>query len=103
MRSLPLRLRPVDGVVPALVEVRGEVYMPIRSFEALNARQAAEGKKIFANPRNAAAGSVRVKDPRVTAGRRLDSFIYSLVRVEGIPLPGTRGRVWNSCSGWGLR
>ncbi|WP_406568128.1 NAD-dependent DNA ligase LigA [Caldinitratiruptor microaerophilus] len=85
VRSIPLRLRPVDGRLPAFLEVRGEVYMPIRSFEELNARQAAEGKKVFANPRNAAAGSVRQKDPRVTASRGLDSFMYALVRADGLP------------------
>lgn len=83
--SIPLRLRPVDGRVPSVLEVRGEVYMPIKAFEALNERQQLEGKKLFANPRNAAAGSVRVKDPKVTASRKLDSFIYHLVRADGLP------------------
>lgn len=83
VNSLPLRLTPVDGRVPDRAVVRGEIYMPTRSFDALNAAQAAAGKKLFANPRNAAAGSVRVKDPRVTASRRLDSFFYTLVEAAG--------------------
>src|SRR5260370_31914264 len=63
---------------PTAFEVRGEVYMPKRSFERLNAQLAAEGKPLFANPRNAAAGAVRQLDPRITARRRLDTFIYAL-------------------------
>src|SRR5260370_13397942 len=63
---------------PSAFEVRGEVSMPRRSFARPNAELAAEGKPLFANPRNAAAGAVRQLDPRVTARRRLDTFIYAL-------------------------
>lgn len=71
--------------VPALLEVRGEVYMPIASFEALNQRQAEAGDKVFVNPRNAAAGSLRQKDSAVTATRDLALFTYQLGAVEGGP------------------
>ena len=63
MREVPLKLR---GDVPALVEVRGEIYFPIAGFEELNERRAAEGQPLFANPRNSAAGSLRQLDPAVT-------------------------------------
>jgi DNA ligase (NAD+) len=71
--------------VPARLEVRGEVYMPIASFEALNERQAAANDKLFVNPRNAAAGSLRQKDATVTASRDLALFAYQLGAVEGGP------------------
>ena len=71
--------------IPKLLEVRGEVYMPIASFEALNARQAEAGDKLFVNPRNAAAGSLRQKDATVTATRDLALFAYQLGAVEGGP------------------
>jgi DNA ligase (NAD+) len=75
--SVPLRVA-IPAEFPQTFEVRGEVYMPKRSFQRLNAELAAEGKPLFANPRNAAAGSVRQLDPRITSRRRLDTFIYAL-------------------------
>ncbi|MDQ6710532.1 MAG: NAD-dependent DNA ligase LigA [Candidatus Dormibacteraeota bacterium] len=75
--SVPLSVT-IPKEFPRTFEVRGEVYMPKRSFERLNAELAREGKPLFANPRNAAAGAVRQLDPRVTARRRLDTFIYAL-------------------------
>ncbi|MEP7114825.1 MAG: NAD-dependent DNA ligase LigA, partial [Ilumatobacteraceae bacterium] len=80
--SLPKQLR--KGA-PDVVEVRGEVYMPIASFEALNERAAAAGQPRFANPRNAGAGSLRQKDPRVTASRELSFWCYQLGEVVGGP------------------
>ena len=80
--SLPKRL---PRGAPEVVEVRGEVYMPIASFEALNARAAAAGQPLFANPRNAGAGSLRQKDPRVTASRELSFWSYQLGEVVGGP------------------
>jgi len=71
--------------VPTLVEVRGEVYMPIAAFEALNKRQADAGDRLFANPRNSAAGSVRQKDPSITASRDLSMWTYQLGAIEGGP------------------
>ena len=81
--ALPLRLL---GESPALMEVRGEVYMPLPAFEHLNERQAARGDRLFTNPRNAAAGSVRQKDPGVTASRSLSIWVYQLGHVEGGPV-----------------
>lgn len=81
IKSVPLRL--LGKVHPTVLEVRGEVYMPEKAFEELNQRQAEAGDRIFANPRNAAAGSVRQKDPTVTASRNLAIWVYQLGLVEG--------------------
>jgi DNA ligase (NAD+) len=75
--SVPLSVT-IPKEFPQTFEVRGEVYMPKRSFQRLNTELVAEGKPPFANPRNAAAGAVRQLDPRITARRRLDTFIYAL-------------------------
>jgi DNA ligase (NAD+) len=80
--SVPKSLPPGS---PDVVEVRGEVYMPIAAFEALNERQAALGEKRFVNPRNSAAGSLRQKDPRITASRELSMWCYQLGEVVGGP------------------
>jgi DNA ligase (NAD+) len=83
IRSIPLRLtRPVP-----YLEARGEVYMPRAAFEELNRQRAGAGEPPFANPRNAAAGSVRLLDPRITASRRLDCFFYVLAEIEGESSP----------------
>lgn len=81
IRSVPMELQ--GGRVPALFEVRGEVFMPLASFEDLNRRQAEAGERLFANPRNAAAGSLRQKDARITASRDLDLFCYQIGALEG--------------------
>jgi len=78
IRSVPMRLHPVEDEMPAEFEVRGEVYMPKPSFAALNQRLEEQGKANYANPRNAAAGAVRQLDPSVTAGRGLQTFMYHL-------------------------
>lgn len=80
--AVPLKL---IGEPPKILEVRGEVYMSDEAFEALNARQAEKGGRLFANPRNAAAGSVRQKDPKITASRALSIWVYQLGYVEGGP------------------
>ena len=80
--AIPLRLL---GNSPAVMEVRGEVYMPLPAFERLNERQLEAGDRLFTNPRNAAAGSVRQKDPAVTATRSLSIWVYQLGFVEGGP------------------
>ena len=69
---------------PKLFEVRGEVYIPRKAFEKLNEKLAASGEKLFANPRNAGAGSVRQKDPKITASRPLSFFAYALGAVDGV-------------------
>lgn len=80
--AVPHRL---TGSPPSLVEVRGEIYMPKSSFEFLNKKQAEAEERLFANPRNAAAGSLRQKDPAITASRQLSFFAYQLGTVEGGP------------------
>jgi DNA ligase (NAD+) len=81
--DVPERLE--GSSLPSVLEVRGEVYLPIPAFEELNRRQAESGGRLFANPRNAAAGSLRQKDPKVTASRDLRFFVYQLGHVEGGP------------------
>lgn len=77
IEALPQQLKALpDGSIPRLLEVRGEVYFPISSFRQLNAQLADEGQQGFANPRNAASGSLRQKDPRVTARRKLSLWTY---------------------------
>jgi DNA ligase (NAD+) len=84
---IPDRLKTPKGVaIPKAVEVRGEVYMPISAFDELNRRQTAEGARVFINPRNAAAGSLRQKDPGVTATRELAFWAYQLGDIEGGPV-----------------
>ncbi len=84
IRALPLRLRGADP--PPVVEVRGEVYLPLSAFARLNEQRAAEGLPTFANPRNAAAGSIRQLDPAVAASRPLSLFCYGVGAVEGLTL-----------------
>lgn len=90
--DVPLRLR--EGAAQGLVrkegtiELRGEVYMPKASFDALNEAATAEGKNLFANPRNAAAGSLRQKDPRITKGRDLSTFIYAVADERALYAKG---------------
>jgi DNA ligase (NAD+) len=86
IRSIPLS---VPGDAPPRFEVRGEVYLPRTGFHKLNQERAAEGLSLFANPRNAAAGSVRQLDSRITARRPLDIFIYMLGYAEGKATPPT--------------
>ncbi len=84
IRSLALSLEPPrTGKLPRLIEVRGEVHMPRAAFEALNRQKQKEGEPLFANPRNAAAGSLKQLDPRIVARRRLQIFCYGMGAVEG--------------------
>jgi DNA ligase (NAD+) len=85
IRSIPLKLNPLPGLgaIPYL-EVRGEVFMSKKDFLELNQRQEELEQKLFANPRNAAAGSLRQLDPAITAKRKLDIFVFNIQRAEGI-------------------
>ena len=85
IRALPLKLRAAD--VPRVIEVRGEVFMPLAGFRRFNEEASARGEKTFINPRNAAAGSLRQLDPRMTDARPLDLFIYGIGVIEGGELP----------------
>jgi DNA ligase (NAD+) len=82
---LQLRQRKASAAWPSLLEVRGEIYMPLAGFEAYNAKMRAEGGKEFVNPRNAAAGSLRQLDSRLTAQRPLAFYAYSMVAAKGLP------------------
>jgi len=83
IQSVPLRLQGAGGDIPALLEVRGEVFLTHARFAAINAQARASGGKQFANPRNAAAGSLRQLDPRITASRRLSMFCYGIGVLKG--------------------
>jgi len=102
--SVPARLS--GGGFPAVLEVRGEVFLPVSAFEELNARLTEAGKAAFANPRNSAAGSLRQKDPRVTASRPLDVIVHGVGRVEGFPdgdgPPETQSGWYERMASWGL-
>ena len=80
IRSIPMTIENA----PSRLIVRGEVFMPKKSFEKLNARQEAEGKPLFANPRNAAAGSLRQLDPKIAAKRGLDIYVFNIQLAEGV-------------------
>ncbi|MDH3992036.1 MAG: NAD-dependent DNA ligase LigA [Gammaproteobacteria bacterium] len=99
--SIPLRLNG-EGI-PGVLEVRGEIYMPRQGFEQLNERARAAGEKTFVNPRNAAAGSLRQLDARLTAQRPLQMCCYSVGLVEEGDLPDTHAQVLDSLLRWGLR
>ena len=100
IRAVPLQLR---GKVPALVEVRGEVFMPLAGFARLNVQQQEAGGKPFVNPRNAAAGSLRQIDARVSATRPLDVFFYGIGACEPGPAPDSHGAILEQLRQWGLR
>ena len=85
IREVPKELAKAGGPYPALLEVRGEIYMPVAEFEAMNKRQADAGERLFVNPRNSAAGALRQKDPKVTATRPLRFWAYQVGVVEGAP------------------
>jgi DNA ligase (NAD+) len=85
VRDVPAALAKAGGPYPEALEVRGEIYMPVAEFEAMNKRQAELGERLFVNPRNSAAGALRQKDPRVTAQRPLHFWAYQVGVVEGAP------------------
>lgn len=87
IKAIPLKLKGAEQEPPEILEVRGEVFMTLADFERLNAAQQARGEKIFVNPRNAAAGSLRQLDPRITAQRPLSFFAYGWGDLGGFQLP----------------
>ncbi|MDP7564168.1 MAG: NAD-dependent DNA ligase LigA [Arenicellales bacterium] len=101
IRSIPLKL--LGKGYPAVLEVRGEVYMPLAGFERLNRAQEEKGEKRYANPRNAAAGSLRQLDPRLSAARPLDFFCYGVGRWQRGPMPVTHLATLATLRNWGLR
>ena len=100
--AIPLRLS--GAGYPSRLEVRGEVFMPKKGFDALNERARATGEKTFVNPRNAAAGSLRQLDSRITAKRPLSFFVYGIGLVEGVssPLPDSQSGLLQRLGEWGL-
>jgi DNA ligase (NAD+) len=100
--AIPLRLHRNRGAIPSLIEVRGEVVMLKRDFEALNTSQASAGEKTFVNPRNAAAGALRQLDPKITASRRLHFFAYGIGAVEwgGSGEPATHDALMRRLADW---
>ncbi len=99
VKAIPLRLL---GEAPPVLEVRGEIYLRRDDFERLNARQAEAGEKIFVNPRNAAAGSIRQLDPGIAARRPLSFYAYGLGEVAGWTLPATQTEVLDALAAFGL-
>lgn len=100
IRAIPLRL--MGKGFPELLEVRGEVFMPKAGFARLNETARKKGEKLFVNPRNAAAGSLRQLDPRVTAERPLTFLCYGLGEVSGSPLAATHSAAMYKVKEWGL-
>ena len=91
--DVPKELAKAGGPYPDVLEVRGEIYMPVAEFEAMNKRQAELGERLFVNPRNSAAGALRQKDPAVTAQRPLHFWAYALgVGGRSAPAQEQRGR-----------
>ncbi len=99
IRDIPQRLHGPD--IPEVLEIRGEVYMPISSFMKLNEEQQKKGQKPFANPRNAAAGSLRQLDPKVTAERNLRFYCWGFGEVSSMPAK-TQAEFYDYCRRWGV-
>jgi DNA ligase (NAD+) len=98
--SIPLTL--IGEGFPEILEVRGEIYMPKAGFEALNKRAREQGEKLFVNPRNAAAGSLRQLDPKITASRPLEMCAYSVGRIDGGEMPDRHTDVLEQLHQWGF-
>jgi len=99
IRAVPLRLRSSERPVPPLLAVRGEIFLPIHSFDDVNAELINQGKQPFANPRNAAAGSVRQLDPSLTASRPLTLYCYDILSGGDV---GTQSELLAAIGQWGL-
>ncbi len=100
IRGVPLSLR---GRAPEVIEVRGEVFMPVAGFRLMNEQAVARAEKVFVNPRNAAAGSLRQLDPRITASRPLDIFLYAVGQVQGGAVPESHTALLQAFRDWGLK
>jgi DNA ligase (NAD+) len=101
IESVPLRL--IGRNYPSLLEVRGEVFMPKAGFEAYNKAAREADEKTFVNPRNAAAGSLRQLDPKLTAARPLDMYIYIVAEAQDVNLPSNHSEVLDQLHEWGLK
>lgn len=101
IEAIPLKLRGKD--YPALIEIRGEVVLPKAGFEKLNQQQLQKGEKAFVNPRNAAAGSLRQLDPKITATRPLSFYSYGVGLIEGMRLPDKHSVMMGKLKSWGMR
>ena len=101
VRDVPLRLH--ESAPKGRIEVRGEIYFPFDRFEEMNEARARAGDSVFANPRNAAAGSLRMLDPAVTASRPLRFFGYSVAAPDGVELPfETQSELLDALVEWGV-
>jgi DNA ligase (NAD+) len=100
IRAIPLKLKTKKP--PSKIEIRGEIILTIKAFESLNRDQANHDEKTFANPRNAAAGSLRQLDPRITAKRPLEGFFYGVGEVQGYEMPETIAEFEDQLKSWGL-
>jgi DNA ligase (NAD+) len=102
MSSLPLKMRKGgDKAIPSFIEIRGEVYMERQPFKKLNRRRMEEGEEPFANPRNAAAGSLRQLDPKITSKRPLNIFLYNVGNVKGVSF-AKHSEVLDALISWGF-
>jgi DNA ligase (NAD+) len=102
IRSIPLTLRADGAVMPPRLEVRGEVFLPLDAFQKMNREREEEGKAVFANPRNAAAGSLKQLDSTITAKRPLDIFCHGTGIIEGVSF-STHWEFRNALQQWGLK
>ena len=100
--SIPLKL--IGSGIPEVIEIRGEIFIPKLGFESLNKQQIADGKKPFVNPRNAAAGSLRQLDSRITANRPLEIYCYGLGDIKGLAeMPESHSAAMSMIEKWGCR
>lgn len=102
IRSVPLKLRTDEAAAPQMLSIRGEIVLRVDGFEALNERLIAEGKEPFANPRNAAAGSLRQLDPAISASRPLEAYAYDVLFASSLPAR-TQWEVLELLRAWGFR
>ena len=101
IRSIPVQLSGPE--VPRRLEVRGEVFMRLSAFEAYNRKAAAQGGKTLVNPRNAAAGALRQKDPELAAERSLDFFAHGVGRIDEVPAASRQSELFHAMESWGLK